>query len=418
MRFNAGNGPARRMTEPTLKRSLSLPLITFYGLGTIVGAGIYVLVAKVAAYAGLFAPLAFLLAALLATFTGFSYAELSARFPKSAGEAVYVQEGLKRRELSLLVGFLIIVTGVVSAATIVNGFVGYLHVFVAVPDAIAITLIVLVLGGLAVWGITESVAAATVVTLVEVGGLLFIVFVAGDSLATLPARWPELIPPADPVVWQGVLLGAFLAFYAFIGFEDMVNVAEEVRDPTRTLPRAILLALAVATVLYILVALVAVLALPPAELAQTRAPLAVIYERSTGAPPTLITLISLFAIINGALIQIVMGSRVLYGMSREGWIPGWLGRVHARTRTPHLATLLVTGTILVLALGFPLEALARFTSFVILVVFALINLALVRIKRRDPQPAGVRTYPAWVAWAGFLTTTGFVLYQLLDLLRR
>jgi len=406
------------MTEPTLRRSLSLPLVTLYGLGTIIGAGIYVLVAKVAAQAGLYAPLSFLLAALLATFTGFSYAELTARYPKSAGEAVYVQEGLRRRELSLLVGFLIIITGVVSAATIVKGFVGYLHVFVAVPDAVAITLVVLALGGLAVWGISESVAAATLITLVEIGGLLFIIFVAGNSLTTLPARWPELVPPVDLVVWEGILLGAFLAFYAFIGFEDMVNVAEEVRDPTHVLPRAILLALAGATILYILVALVAVLALPPSELAETRAPLALIYERVTGQPPTLITLISLFAIINGALIQIVMGSRVLYGMSREGWIPTWLGRVHARTQTPHLATFLVAGVILVLALWFPLVALAKFTSFVILVVFALINLSLIRIKRRDPAPVDIRTYPAWIPWAGFVLTTAFVLYQTSTMLAR
>jgi len=406
------------MTEPTLKRSLSLPLLTFYGLGTIVGAGIYVLVAKVAGYAGLYAPVSFLLAALLATFTGFAYAELSARFPKSAGEAVYVQEGLRRRELSLLVGFLIIVTGVVSAATIVNGFVGYLHVFIVIPDALAITLVVLLLGALAFWGISESVMAATVITLIEVGGLLFIVFVGGDSLMTLPARWRELVPPFDAGLWQGILLGAFLAFYAFIGFEDMVNVAEEVHDPTRTLPRAILLALAAASLLYILVALVAVLALPPAELAQTRAPLAVIYERSTGQAPTLIALISLFAIINGALIQIVMGARVLYGMSREGWIPLWLGRVHRRTQTPHLATALVTGVILLLALWFPLVALAKFTSFVILVVFALINFSLLRIKHRDPHPPGIRTYPIWIPWAGFLSTTAFVLYQLGSMLGR
>jgi len=239
---------------------------------------------------------------------------------------------------------------------------------------------------------------------------------AGGSLATLPARWPELVPGLDAMQWEGILLGAFLAFYAFIGFEDMVNVAEEVQDPTRTLPRAILLALASATVLYILVALVVVLALPPAELAETRAPLALIYERVTGQPPTLITLISLFAIINGALIQIVMGSRVLYGMSREGWIPRWLGLIHGRTQTPHLSTLLVTGIILVLALWFPLVALAKFTSFVILVVFAFINLALIRIKRRDPSPSGARVFPAWIAWAGFLTTTAFVGYQLVTLM--
>jgi len=417
MRFN-GDGTPAAMTEPALKRSLTLPLLTFYGLGTIIGAGIYVLVAKVAGHAGLYAPVAFLLAALLATFTGISYAELAARYPKSAGEAVYVQEGLHRRALSVLVGFLIITTGVVSASTIVNGFVGYLHVFVAVPDALAIVLLVLALGALAVWGIQESVTAATVITLIEVGGLLFIIAVAGDSLTTLPARWPELLPPLDAGIWHGILLGTFLAFYAFIGFEDMVNVAEEVRDPVRVLPRAILLALAVASVLYVLVALIAVLAFPPAELAGSRAPLADIYTRATGAPPTLISFISMFAIINGALIQIVMAARVLYGMSRERWLPAWLGRVHPRTRTPVAATILVTLLILALALWLPLETLARTTSFVILAVFALINLALLRIKHRDPHPAGVRTYPAWIPLVGALSTGGFVLYQLWQLVAR
>jgi amino acid transporter len=291
-------------------------------------------------------------------------------------------------------------------------------VFVAVPDALAIVLLVLALGALAVWGIQESVTAATVITLIEVGGLLFIIAVAGDSLATLPARWPELLPPLHAGVWQGILLGAFLAFYAFIGFEDMVNVAEEVRDPVRVLPRAILLALAAASVLYVLVALIAVLAIPPAELAGSRAPLAAIYTRATGAPPTLISLISMFAIVNGALIQIVMAARVLYGMSRERWLPEWLGRVHPRTRTPVAATVLVTLVILALALWLPLETLARTTSFVILAVFALINLALLRIKRRDPHPAGVRTYPAWIPLVGALSTGGFVLYQTVQLVRQ
>jgi len=400
------------MTQPVeLKRTLSLAQITFYGLGTILGAGIYVLVGKVADTAGLYAPIAFLIAALLAGLTGLSYAELAARHPKSAGEAVYVEDGLRWRPLSILVGFLIILTGIVSAATIANGFVGYLHVFVAVPDWLAITLLVFLLGGLAAWGIDESVMAATFITLIEVGGLLLILAVAGGSLAELPARLPELIPPPDGVVWQGILLGAFLAFYAFIGFEDMVNVAEEVKDPTRNLPLAILIAIGVSTVLYLLVALVAVLALPPVELAQSRAPLAIIWERSTGSSPVVISLISLFAVVNGALIQIVMAARVFYGMSREGWLHAAFGKVHWRTRTPLLSTALVTLLVLVLALWLPIVTLAKATSFIILVVFAFINLALVRIKRRTPHPGGIRTYPMWVPVAGFLSTTGFVLFQ-------
>lgn len=402
---------------PELKRSLSLLQITFYGLGTILGAGIYVLVGKVAGDAGMYAPVSFLVAAILAVLTGLSYAELCARYPKSAGVAFYTHEGFGRQHLSVAAGFLIILTGLVSAATLVNGFVGYLQVFVAPPDWLVITLLVLVLGALAAWGIDESVFAASAITLIEVGGLLLILFVAGGSLADLPARLPELIPPLDGVAWHGILLGSFLAFYAFIGFEDMVNVAEEVKRPERNLPRAILIAVGVSTVLYLLVALVAVLAMPPHELSQSRAPLAVIYERSTGSAPTLISLISLLAVVNGALVQIIMGSRVFYGMSREGWLHRALGRVNLRTRTPLLATALVTALVLVLALWLPLITLAKATSFIILIVFAIINLALARIKLRAPKPKGVRTYPLWVPVAGFITTTALVLFQAVGWLR-
>jgi amino acid transporter len=398
-----------------LRRSLSLVQITLYGLGTILGAGIYVLVGKVAGLAGLYAPVSFVVAAVLAGLTGLSYAELSARYPRSAGEAVYVQEGLRLRGLSVLVGLLIILTGVVSAATIANGFVGYLHVFMPVPDWIAITLLVLLLGALAAWGISESVMAASVITLVEVGGLILVILVAGDSLGELPARLPELIPPVDAGVWHGILLGAFIAFYAFIGFEDMVNVAEEVKNPTRILPLAIIIVIVVSTILYLLVSLVAVLSLPPAELAQSRAPLALIYERATGSAPLLISFISIFAVVNGALIQIIMAARVLYGMSREGWLHSAFGKVHPRRQTPLLATAVTTAIVLCLALWLPLVTLAKVTSFIILVVFALINLALVRIKRRETKPAGIRVYPAWIPIAGFVTASGFVLFQIYQL---
>lgn len=402
---------------PELKRSLSLLQITFYGLGTILGAGIYVLVGKVAGDAGMYAPVSFIVAAILAVLTGLSYAELCARYPKSAGVAFYTHEGFGRQYLSVATGFLIILTGLVSAATLVNGFVGYLQVFVTIPEGVVITLLVLALGVLAAWGIDESVFAASAITLVEIGGLLLILFVAGDSLADLPARLPELIPPFDGVAWYGILLGSFLAFYAFIGFEDMVNVAEEVKQPARNLPLAILIAVGVSTVLYLLVALVAVLALPPHELSQSRAPLAVIYERSTGSAPTLISLISLLAVVNGALVQIIMGSRVFYGMSREGWLHRALGSVNLRTRTPLLATALVTVLVLVLALWLPLVTLAKVTSFIVLIVFAIINLALTRIKLRAPSPKGVRTYPLWVPAAGFLTTTALLLFQAAGWLR-
>jgi amino acid transporter len=400
------------MTEPALKRSLSLPLITFYGLGTIIGAGIYVLVGKVAGLAGLYAPVAFLVAAVLAVLTGLSYAELAARYPRCAGAALYVQEGLRRQWLSVLVGFLIILTGVVSAATLANGFAGYLRVFADVPDWVAMGGLILALGLLAAWGIAESIVAAAIVTILEIGGLIYMIAVTGGSLADLPARLPELTPPLEAAVWQGILLGAFLAFYAFIGFEDMVNVAEEVKEPQRNLPRAILLSLATVTLLYMLVAVIAVLALPLADLTATTAPFALLYTRATGEPATFISLVSLVAVTNGALIQIIMASRVLYGMGHEGWIPKAFCHVHARTRTPLLATALVTTIVAVLAIGFPLVGLAKTTSLIMLVAFVFVNLSLIRIKRRDPHPAGVRTYPIWIPWLGLLTTASFVAYQI------
>jgi basic amino acid/polyamine antiporter, APA family len=404
--------------EPVaLRRSLSLPLITFYGLGTILGAGIYVLVGKVAGLAGMYAPVAFLVAGAVAALSAFSYAELASRMPLSGGEAVYVQQALGLPWLSTLVGFMIVLTGLVSAAAIVNGFAGYLDVFVLLPHPPVIAATVLLLGALAAWGILQSVTVAALVTLVEVGGLLLVIGVSGESLLALPARLQELLPPVDAVAWQGILLGSFLAFYAFIGFEDMVNVAEEVKQPERNMPRAILLALVLSTLLYLLVAAVAVLALPLDQLAASDAPLAAIYERSTGSPPTLIALISLFAVINGALIQMIMAARMLYGMSRAGWLPAVFARLDSRTRTPLVSTAAVTAAVLVFALALPLVTLAKLTSFIVLTVFVLVNLSLIRIKRRAPAPAGVTRYPPWIPWGGMVLSLLLLAFQASDALR-
>ncbi|HEX7954659.1 MAG TPA: amino acid permease, partial [Burkholderiales bacterium] len=221
------NGSAAGTT--TLRRSLSLPLITFYGLGTILGAGIYVLVGKVAAAAGMYAPISFVLAAITAGLSAFTYMELCSRFPLAGGAAVYAQEGLGLRWLSILVGFLIVLSGLVSAATITRGFVGYFQVFFDWPAWWIMVATVVTLGALASWGIAQSVTAAAVATVIEIAGLVLVIAVAAPALGDLPARLPELLPPFDVVPWEGIALGGFLAFYAFIGFEDMVNVAEEVR---------------------------------------------------------------------------------------------------------------------------------------------------------------------------------------------
>ncbi len=403
--------------QPSLRRSLSLPLTTFYGLGNILGAGIYVLIGKVVAEAGMFAPVSFLLASLLACLTAFTYAELSARFPLSAGEAVYIQEGIGIQALSALVGLLIILAGIVSAATILRGFTGYLQVFIAIPGGVAIPLLVLMLGGLAAWGISESVRIAALITLIEITGLLLIIWIAAPDLAAARPALGDFAPLSGSTAWYGIFIGGFLAFYAFIGFEDMVNVAEEVQHPSSNLPRAILIALAVSALLYFLVALAAVLSVPAGELADANAPLAFIYQYVTGRDPVVITLIGMLAVINGALIQIIMASRVCYGMGRKHWLPAVFARVNHLTRTPIVATVVVSALVLVMALWLPIETLAKATSYFLLIVFALVNLALWRMKHAATHPPGIIRVPFWVPVMGFFASAAFVFVQaLIDLM--
>ena len=402
--------------QTTLKRTLSLPLITFYGLGTIIGAGIYVLIGAVASQAGIYAPLSFLLAAIIAGFTAFSYAELSSRLPRSAGEAIYLQEAFGLKWLSATTGWCVVAVGIVSSATIVNGFSGYLDIFIQLPDWLVITAVILCLGLIAAWGINESVWTAAIITVIEIAGLGLVVFVAGDSLLQLPERWPELVPPADAAIWSGIVLGAFLAFYAFIGFEDMVNIAEEVKDASHMLPKAIIIALVISTSLYLVIALVAVLALPVEELAASEAPLAAVVAAHGKQHTLLISGISLVAVLNGALIQIIMVSRILYGMGRSGL--GWkkLATVHSRTRTPLLATAIVSLLVLMMALWLPLATLAQITSFITLVIFSAINLALIKLKFREPSLSGISHYPLWVPVIGCLLSVALLGFQATSLI--
>ncbi|MBT5293257.1 MAG: amino acid permease [Cellvibrionales bacterium] len=371
------------MANNTLKRSLNLPLLTLYGLGTILGAGVYVLVGKVAGIAGLYAPIAFLVSSIVAIFTGLSYAALSARYPRSAGEVVYINQAFSSATLSTWVGWCVIATGVVSAATMVNGFIGYLTVFIQTPTLLAVTLIVASITFIAYWGIMESVTIAALITVLEIVGLLLVIYSLRGELLTLPHQWQTLLPPVNGDIWLGILLGAFLAFYAFIGFEDMVNVAEEVVAPQRTLPIAIIAALLMASVLYILIALAAALSLPPDALSQSDSPMVMLIENHNPQLATPLGIISLIAIINGVLVQVIMGSRILYGMACQQLISKLFSRVSAKTQTPTIATVTIALTVWTLALGFPIVTLAKATSFIIITVFALVNLSLLVIRYRE-----------------------------------
>jgi len=395
-----------------LKRTISLPLLILYGLGTIIGAGIFVLIGKVAGAAGLYAPVAFLLASVIAGFTAFSYAELSSRFPKSAGEAVYLEEAFHLRWLSKGTGVTIAGIGILSSATIVNGAVGYLQFFIPLPAPAIIVLMIVMLALLAGWGISESVAVAAATTMITIIGLLVVALYNADHLVTLPQRLPELIPPFDKAIWGAITLGAFLAFYAFLGFEDMINVAEEVRDPHRNMARSIIMTLIIATLLYVLVAITAVLTLPIEQLAASHAPLVDLIGSGDLHEELIVAVISSIAVIDGALIQIIKSSRILYGMSRQKLLPPLFGSVHATRRTPLVATGTVALLVMISALSLPLLTLAEATSLITLLLFATINLALWKIKLGQPAPAEGINIPVWVPVCGFLLCTLFILVQL------
>ena len=403
------------MTPPVieLRRSIGLPLLLFYGLGNIIGAGIYVLIGKVSGEAAMYAPVAFLVASVVAGFSAFSYSEMSARYPLSAGEAVYIEEGFHLKNLSRLTGLLIAMAGMVSAATISRGFYGYFYTFFQAPEILVITTIILFLGLLTVWGISQSVGAAAFLTVIEIAGLLLIIWAGKEVLSTAPAHVEELLPPLQSSVWTGIIFGGFLAFFAFIGFEDMVNIAEEVKNPQRTLPAAILLALLIATLIYASVSLIAVLALDPATLSESKAPLADLLSATSDIDPRVISSIGMFAIVNGALIQIIMASRIFYGMAKKGWIWSGLAKVSKKTRTPVVATWLVIVIVLNLALWFPLETLAKGTSYLILIVFALVNASLISIKWSKPPAEGIINVPIWVPVVGFFSSVSLALFQLL-----
>lgn len=399
---------------PQLKRGLGLWLLVLYGLGVTVGAGIYVLVGAAAARSGVHAPVAFVIAAAVMALSGASFAEFATRVPVSAGEAAYVQAGFGSKGLSLLVGLLVVVAGVISASAISRGAAGYIGVLLPLPETVLVAGVVIVMGLIAAWGITEAVALAAVMTLIEIGGLLAIV-VAGlmrdpGILGDLPLAFHGL---GEAAPWPGILGASMIAFFAFIGFEGMVNVAEEVKRPERTLPLAIAITLIVSSLLYITVVWVVIRSVPQAELAISSAPLSLAYEHLTGASPVVVSLIAIFATINGVIVQMLMSSRVIYGLSRQGVLPGVLSRVDDRTRTPLVATALVVGIVLVLAVVFPIDRLAEVTTQVMLVVFAFVNLALVALKRQPNAPKAPFSVPIAIPIIGALSCVALLVADLL-----
>ncbi len=380
---------------PALRRRLGPILLTLYGVGVMVGAGIYVLVGTVAGEAGVLAPAAFLIAGAIAAPTALTYAELSVRIPESAGEAAYVRDASRSRQLSTLVGLAIVVVGVTSAAAVLRGGVGYLTALVDFGTAELTVAVAVVLVAVAVWGVLESLAVAALFTVVEVVGLALVIR-AGATVA--PSTAWEAGPP-DIVPWAGIGLATVFAFFAFIGFEDIVNLAEEVKRPSRTLPIAILVSLVVTSLLYGAVSIAAVRAVDVELLAASDRPLALVFEAGGGSA-RMLDAIAVAAALNGALAQIVMASRVLFGLGRQERSLSFFHRTDRRLGTPVAATLSVGTVVLIGALVFDVAALAEITSSILLAVFCVMNVSLLVIKRRGAHADF--TVPTWVPALGFV----------------
>jgi APA family basic amino acid/polyamine antiporter len=402
------------VSPPRLRRVLGTPLLTLYGLGVIIGAGIYVLVGTVIGTAGGGAPWSFVLAGILASLTGLSYAELAVRHPEAAGAAAYVKEAFGSDRLSLITGLAVAAVVIVSTASIARGSAGYLQAFFPWPDAIIAGGVVALFTLVGCLGVRESVGIAAVMTIVEIGGLVLVIVAGASALMSLPERIDDLVPASALAGWAGIVAGAFLAFFAFIGFENLANMAEETRAAERTLPRAILLSLGLSTLFYAVVTIVVILALPLEELLNSSAPLLQVAAQAAWFSSDIFAVIALIAVANGVLLELIMLARLFYGMAHRGWLPAGLGTISPRLRTPIRATLLGGSIVFALTVALPFVSLVTITSTITLLVFAGVNLALWQLQRSRPRTEGFRV-PRFIPPIAAFANIGLIGAQLLDL---
>ncbi|MDD1721255.1 MAG: APC family permease [Euryarchaeota archaeon] len=367
------------MDQPTtLKRELNLLEVTLSGTGIILGAGVYVLIGDAAALAGNAVWLSFALAALIAAFTALSYAELSSMFPTAGAEYDYVAYAFHQR-LAFIVGIMVILSGVVGAAAVSVGFAGYFSSFTSLPLVPVAAVLLIGLAVLNSRGIQESTNVAIVLTLIEAGGLIGIIAIGLPHLGSINYfEMPSGLP--------GVFAGAALIFFAYQGFEEMVKLSEEAEKPETTIPRGLIAALVITTVLYLLVAVAAVSAVGFTSLASSPAPFAEVantYLGGSGA--TLFTVIALFATANTVLLMLIASSRLAYGMAKRGSLPVQLAMVHRTLGTPWVAIVAVTVASLAFVLLGDIRVIAEITTFTLYVTFFVINAAVIALRFSSPK---------------------------------
>ncbi|MEU9708033.1 APC family permease [Streptomyces sp. NPDC047967] len=382
--------PAKDGGSPPLKRALGPKLLVLFVIGDILGTGIYATTGDVAGKIGGALWLPFTIGFAVALLTAASYVELVGKYPKAAGAALYTQKAFKVPFLTFVIAFMVMCSGLSSASAAARAFSGdYLGEFTdAVPPTLIAILFVLALAAINLRGVAESVKANVVLTLVEVSGLAVILAIGAYAVFSGggdPSRLTRIETGGTGyALLTGVLGATALGFFAFVGFEDSVNMAEETRNPARDFPRAIFIGVGVTGTVYVLVAVISSLLVDSRTLAGSSGPLLeVVKAGGVDFPPKLFALIALFAVTNSALINIMMASRLCYGMAAERILPPVMGKVLARRRTPWVGIVFVSALAIGLVSTGEIEGLGDTTSFLLLCVFAVVNIAVL-VLRRDP----------------------------------
>ena len=404
--------------HPDLKRGIGPWLLLFFILGDIVGAGIYALVGEVGALVGGAIWTAFLCAFVLALFTAASYAELVTKYPRAGGSATYVNNAFRNPFISFMVAFAVMASGITSACTLTLAFSGdYLAQFISVPVIGAALVFMVFINLVNFYGISESVKINVVLTCIEITGLILIVLIGVAALFVGegdPGRAFEFKEGTS--VLTALLGGTVLAFYALIGFDDSVNVAEETHHPSRNYPRAIFGALILAGIVYLLVTFTASMVVPTGVLADSSGPLLEVVERGPlGIPTQLFAAIALLAVSNGALINMIMASRIVYGMADQGVMPGVFSRVHPGRRTPWISIAFTTAIALLLLVTIggndaALEILGSTTVVLLLLAFVMVNISVLALRRDEVEHEHFRT-PSAFPILGAVVAVALLVYQ-------
>ncbi|MGK3708992.1 APC family permease [Arthrobacter sp. IK3] len=367
-----------------LKRAVGTPLLFAFIVGDTLGAGIYTLVGTMAADVGGAIWLPLLIALVVAMLTAATYAELITKYPHAGGAARYVDRAFGIPYLSFIVGFLMMASGITTAAALANAFAGdYLTALIDVPAAPAAVAFIIALTLINLRGVRESLTANLIASIIEVSGLIIVIFVAGVVFTSgngEPSRLLEFAPDISPL--EGAFAASIVAFFSFLGFEAAANMAEEVRKPSKSYPRALFGAIGTAGLVYLLIAIGAVIVVPPADLAESTGPLLdVVAASGVGIPPWLFSLIALIAIANGALLFMVMASRVGYGLAEAELLPRAFSRVLPGRRTPWVSIVVIAGLTIILTLTGNVASLAETTVLLLLLVFLSANVSVLVLKK-------------------------------------